>query len=269
MTKLSIMRLSLAALAFAALAPAQETKEAPRPLAQTQKADPFVQRVYRVKHTDPRTLYNVAFGGPTQVRFDPALKAIAVAGPLDQVEQTLAIFKELDVPPSTGDVSDKNVELTVWIISASAGEAAAGTVPAAIAPILGPLRAALGYNAFTLLDAPLILGKMGQDSQVIGNAGLVLDKAPARVLSEYSCRLRLGQGSRSAKGETILQVRDLRFNLKAPYCQDSECKTTAWHTIDLATQFDLREGQKVVVGKSKMADSDRGLILIVSAKVVD
>ena len=37
----------------------------------------------------------------------------------------------------------------------------------------------------------------------------------------------------------------------------------------MSNSFDVREGQKVVVGKSKLDGADSDLILVVSAKVLD
>ncbi len=42
-----------------------------------------------------------------------------------------------------------------------------------------------------------------------------------------------------------------------------------YQEVGINTDLDVREGQKVVVGKTNMDSSDRALIVVVTAKVVE
>jgi hypothetical protein len=67
----------------------------------------------------------------------------------------------------------------------------------------------------------------------------------------------------------VIRVDDFHFDLRVPDCIDPECKQSNTLNVSYRTNLDMREGQLVVVGKSKADGSHRSIIVIVSARVAD
>jgi hypothetical protein len=276
MTNLSIAKLSLAALAFAALAPAQEAKEAPKVSPASARQLSFQQRIYRVKYADTRALAGLVIvhrpatsekPGP-YVNFDEKMKVISVYGDPKELNSIMANLQELDVPGNEVG-RGKSVELTLHLITASREATTGDALPPSLHAVAKQLTDVFGYRGLRLLDTAVIRGRTGEESHMSGNGGTLLEKGSANVQSPYQVSVRIAQTRPSAQGGSIVQVENLRFSLRVPYCTDPECKSTSFQDVGFRTNFDVREGQSVVVGKSKMDNSDRGLILVVSAKIVD
>ncbi|MBA3975110.1 MAG: hypothetical protein C0504_12950 [Candidatus Solibacter sp.] len=272
MTKLSIVSLCWTALAFAALAPAQDTKETPK-ASPTSKPGCCVQQVYQVKHANVRDLYHLLFtrAGQDQtpyLGYNESLRAISVYGTPQEVNSIMANLKMLDVPSNELGRS-KSVELTLHLITASRQATSGDALPPSLYAVARQLTDVFGYRGLRLLDTAVIRGRTGEESNMSGNGGALLEKESLNFQSPYQVSVRIAQTRPATQGGNIVQVDNLRFNLRVPYCTDPECKNVNYQEVGVRTNFDVREGQNVVVGKSKMDNSDRGLVLVVSAKVVD
>lgn len=274
MTNLNIAKLSLAALAFAALATAQDTKETPK-ASPASKPGCCVQQVYQVKHANVRDLYQLLFtrAGQDQtpyLGYNESLKAISIYGTQSEVRSIMANLAALDVPSAGRGVLSGNAEITFWLISAStSGEAYGDPIPQDLMPALKAVAGSFGYKSFNLLASAISLTQSGGGFSVRGNATPPSPKLANRVVSQYNL------GSDPVRIEAAGNARNVsltRFNfrMQVPYCADAECaRFIEGAGIDINGSFNIREGQKVVIGKSKMDGTNKDLILIVSAKVVD
>lgn len=271
MTKISIVRLSLAALICAALAPAQDSKETPKASPAT-KPGCCVQQVYQVKHANVRDLYQLLFtrAGQDQtpyLGFNESLKAISVYGTPQEVRSIMANLTALDVPSPASSSKDQTIELTIWTIAASTREEASAP-PAALAPSLRALRDTFGYRSFAVLGSDMVRTIPGRFFNTNGNAPQLAPKNPASAVAGYNIRadsVRV-EDSGSAKR---LRVERFIFRMQATFCSDADCKSTTNSGVMIENSFDLKDGQQVVIGQSRLDGADRSLVLIVSAKVVD
>ena len=274
MTKLSIMRLSMAALAFAALAPAQETKEAPKPV-MSARPGCCIQKVYRVKNVDTQALWNALHvsrsdnSGPS-LRANETLKSISVYGTRDEVNSIMANLQELDVRAVGSGAVEANAEITFWLVAASTyiGDAPGTSIPSDLMPALKAVAGSFGYKYFSLMDSAVSLTKAGSSFNVRGNATPPTPKLASKMVANYAI------GSNSVRidslgGTRTVNLERFSFSIQVPYCTDADCTKTDRTGIDINGSFNIREGQKVVIGKSKMDGSTKDLILIVSARVVD
>jgi hypothetical protein len=274
MTKLSIMRLSLAALAFAALAPAQETKETPK-ASSASKPGCCVQQVYQVKHANVRDLYQLLFtrAGQDQtpyLGFNESLKAISIYGTQSEVRSIMANLAALDVPVPGGGVLSGNAEITFWLVAASAyiGDTPVTPILPDLMPALKAVAGSFGYKYFSLMDSAVSLTKAGSAFNLRGNATPPTPKLASKMVANYSIGC-MSVGIESGGGTPTVNLERFTFSIQVPYCTDADCTKTERTAIEIAGSFKLREGQRVVIGKSKLDGTTKDLILIVSAKVVD
>jgi hypothetical protein len=124
------------------------------------------------------------------------------------------------------------------------------------------MKATFGYNDFRLLDATFIRAQEGNQVSSAGNTGAPNPELPgAQGRYEFSIR----RGVRVAPDEKGNRVRldDFVFDLRLPVGPE---KITQ---VNFRTDVDIREGQKVVIGKAKGDASTGAYILVLSARVVD
>ncbi|HNY40576.1 MAG TPA: hypothetical protein PKJ41_09280 [Bryobacteraceae bacterium] len=273
MTNLSIASLCWTALAFAAFAPAQDTKETPKP-APAARPGCCIQKVYRVKNVDTRALWNALHvsrsdnTGPS-LRADETLKVISIYGTRDEVNSIMANLQELDVPSAGRGAVEANAEITVWLVAAStSGDAQGDPLPPDLLPVLKTVAGSFGYKSFSLMDSAVSLTKAGSSFNVRGNATPPTPKLTTKMVASYtidSYSVRI-----ESAGETrTISLERFNFSIGVPYCTDADCTKTERTNVVINGSFNIREGQKVVIGKSKMDGSTKDLILIVNAKVVD
>jgi hypothetical protein len=197
-------------------------------------------------------------------QWDDSLRAIVLKGPpaaVSAVEQTI---RELDVPASLP--ISKDVEVTVSVIGASSkpGASPQSEVPENLAPVVKQINAIFPYKGYQLLSSMLMRSREGGKSE---SQGLIqgVSSADAAYLSPY--RVAYDEANVSnADGKPTLHLRNFTFASHARVQSGS----LTWNAeISLRSDVDLREGEKVVVGKANTGDSDAALFVVISARLVD
>lgn len=233
MKKLAIL------FAAAALAFAQE-KGGPAPLAPGE-----VVRVVAVKNGDAPSIYSnlgkifpgiSIVGNNLIVRGQPAV--------LDTMEEAI---KKLDVPsPDTQPA--RNIELTVQLLLGSAQELPDAKVPGDLDSTVRQLRTLSAYKSYRVLDTWVLRGREGE-RQGFSFQG-VLPGSDQRV----QFRVQQARVSTGAAPRTItLQYLSASFG----------------NVSGIETSLDAGEGQKTVVGKSNLINSEDAIFLVITPKVIE
>jgi hypothetical protein len=208
-----------------------------------------VLKVIPLKYASPSAIYKVVSAfQPTALQYDDSLHVISVRGTADMVAAIEEAVKKLDVLPA-------DFELTVYLISSS--PQTGDLLPDALAATAKQLHVVFAYKGYQLIDSFVLRGRDGQSGSADGtiksstysfryNRATVMEGPPKMVnLQNLSLQIRMPSGARNEKGQP-------------------EFKTTG-----LSTDIDIRDGQKVVVGKSDVNNGESPLILVVTAKVVE
>jgi len=216
---------------------------------QDPKPDRKLIQLHYVDAGRVRNLAGTFAGRDLVIDANDSLHWIAVRGPAEMVAAFEEAVKKLDTPPL-------GFELTVYLISASPQPG--DHLPEALASTAKQLHTVFAYKGYDLLESFVLRGKDGQRNanadgaiktstyQFRYNRASVLDGAAKTVsLENLSLQLRTPAGRVDSKG-------------------NPEMKNTG-----LSTDVDIRDGQKVVVGKSDVNSEDSPLILVVTAKVVE
>jgi len=231
--------------------------------AAAQEAD-RVQKIFEIKHADPQRLANLlsVFGVGMQV--DNAMKIIAVQGRRDSVSALEDAIKRLDVPSP----AQKNVELTFHILQATPTQLE-DKPPAELEDVTKRLRALFSYQGFSLLDTVVMRVRDGQGSNASGMGPARLSKGSAKSHIDLAFR---AAHLAAAEKASVVRIDKLNFRLRLPFLtgKDKEANPQYQYAeASIGTDLDVREGQKVVVGKTAMEGADGAVILIVTAKVVE
>lgn len=245
--------LLIAQLLFTPPVRAQEPAEEPKPASQPDQAR-IVTDIYQVRHADVERLAGLIRVFGLTVNADRHVGALALRGPKVYVDPAMEALRRLDVPPEP----TPSVELTLWILLGSKtpdGE----DLPETLRPVARQLGGTLGYEAFDLLDTVLVRTR---DEGKAATGG-TFQAGKLSVPANYGLDVdRVEVISREGDAGDILRLNQFRFELYPVLEEDQSGRPTS-----LLTDVEVREGQKVVVGKATTSPDNQGLILVVEARV--
>lgn len=185
---------------------------------------------------------------------DDTMHILALRGTEDMVAAYEEAVKKLDVPPLDFD-------LTVYLISTSAQ--AGDQLPEALAATAKQLHGVFAYKGYQLLDSFTLRGRDGQGANGFGGAS-----ADGTIRnSTYS--FHYNRASVLDGPPKIVNLQNLNLQIRMPTGMRNEKSQPEYKTTGLSTDIDIRDGQKVVVGKSDLNNGENPLILVVTAKVVE
>jgi len=221
-----------------------------------------ISRVVQIKHFQPdfaSPVLDILSAGKVRWRPDNNLKYIALHGPAELVEAMEAALKKLDVPAP----AEKNIELTFHMLLASAqGESSA--IPPDLTGVAQQLRNVFGLKSIRVLETAVMRGREGQQMET---SGLVALPVKVDATPQYNIRLQKLLTSPSEKA-VLVRIDKLEFRVSIPSLKIGGQGLT-YDSASISTNVDVREGQKVVVGKSGLDATAQSVFLVVSAKVLD
>ena len=225
--------------------------------ASTPEAPKMAQRMIEVKNADANRLAHLVDLPGISVKYDASMHVIIVRGTQDAVAAVEEMIKKLDV-------AQPNIELTVYLVAggAEAKQGNAGDIPADLAPTVKQLHGLFTYKNYRLLESFVLRGRDGRPGAASG--------AIAGTTSTYD--FRYGAATVSGSTPRTVHFDSLSLNIGIPIRPvsfDKNGNPLTSPSGGLRTDLDVREGQKVVVGKSSVNGTDEALILVVTAKVVE
>jgi hypothetical protein len=251
-----LLALGLARPLPAQPAPAPKAAEAPREdTAVTEKG--FAGRVFDVRHRDPLDLAPVlrplgsGYRGAT-IQASREFKTITVRDFPENIAAIEAALKRLDV----AEAARPNVELRLWVLVASNGEAAAGRLPDDLKEVVAALKSTLMYKSYAL--AGTFVQRARDGARGIRGEGVTELAEPGDGKGSKSMQLefQINALSVDSPGTGAANVKLDGFALSL----------TGLGRAQVKTDVTLRDGEKVVVGTSTV--QDRGLVVVVSARVI-
>lgn len=219
-----------------------------------------VSRVLMMKYINPERaipVLSVLAGKQVRWQADSQMKLIVMSGPGELVKALEEAIQKLDVPPPV----EKNVELTFYMLLASA-QPEGTVVPPDLNGVAAQLRNVFGFKSLRVLETSVLRGREGRQLEakgLVATSSKLAETAPY-VISAKAVAVTVGE-----KGATI-RLDGLRFNAQFPVGSPSAIQ---FQPVSISTDLDVREGQKVVVGKASIDAAAQSIFLVVTAKVVD
>ena len=226
------------------------------------KKEQLVQKVFSIKHADVEAIARTLSIYPVPVHPNRELRVIGVSAPaalLPTIEETI---RRLDVPSP----APQNVELTVYLLLGSDQE---GSVAPELDSVVKQLKMTFGFKGFRSIDTLVVRSRDKQNAEVKGLAKFDPDIPNP---STYSFAYRAASILSDEKGRSI-RLDGLRFGARVIVKQQSEVASSVvgYNAIEagFGTDVDVREGQKVVVGKAAVGGTNTALILVITAKILE
>jgi hypothetical protein len=229
-----------------------------------------VTKVIRVHNVLPQKIADVlAPGGPVMVNADNTLGVVVLKGKPEDVAHAEQTIKELDVPAAFSTAND--IELTVYLIGASnSSSAKSGTDLSTMQPVIKQLDAIFPYKSYEVLSTMLLRSQRGKQAQSSGvmnyKAGPDASPFPATYAISYN-----SASVSSDRSKVIIHLGSFRFSARMAVATSTFSNKTEYQPVEIGTtsDIDLREGQRVVVGKTDVANNGSAIFIVLTAKVVD
>src|SRR3989440_12901787 len=243
------------ALAFAPAALAQTEQSAQKQEASYVTTRSFQSRVFEIKNRDPINLSRVlgpltsGFKG-TVVMPNPEFHTITVRDFPENITAIEEAIRRFDTP----EVSRPGIEFRVHMLVASNDESAANHYPAELSEVVKQLQSTLGYKNFTLMGSQIVRSKEGRgDNYNKGVADLKManDTSASKnpVVCSYNIRsVALDQSG----GQTRVLIEEFNMDMRVPLSLNSG--STTYESVGFKNPVSMREGEKVVVGTTSIAD---------------
>jgi hypothetical protein len=242
--------LCLALLLLAPLAMAQEQKKDEKP------AEPQVQKLFVLKYADPNQIGNLVKVFTSNVTPNASMHALAVSATPDAMTAIEDAIKRLDVPSA----APQNVELTVYMLGGGSESESQGALPKDLDSVVAQLKNAFTYKSYRLLDVQTVRTRTGQQVVANSNGGGVQTGALSRpIITE----LRIDSVSIGAEG--AIRINGLKDNSRVPV-SNGEGNNFMYQQVGVNADLDIKEGQKVVVGKVSI-NPNEAMFLVLTAKV--
>jgi hypothetical protein len=264
----SVLSLALVSLIFSLVSPvATKAQEEARSGGGAQKTErppeAFGRKIVTIKYADVNQLASILRPlGFADGNRD--MRVITIGGSPEAIVAMEEAIKRLDVPPPAVE----NIELTAYLLVAS-DQASTKNTPAELEGVIKQLKGVFPYQGYRLMDTLLVRCRNGR-------AGDANGVAPSNPEDVYKTYYKLGFKSVNLIPDPTgkrIRIDGLYLGVKIPIKSggSSGVGGTNFMSVDTAinTDLDLREGQRVVVGKATVDSSNNALFLVLTARVVD
>jgi hypothetical protein len=231
---------------------------------QTPAVEQRVNKLITLRNADPNAIAPLFNQWGVSIAQMSQLKTLSISGPADKVAAVEAAIKQLDAAPKT-------IELTVYfVVGGDQPNLTGGAVPQDLRDVIAQLKGAFTFKDYKMLDALTLRTRAGSSADTSG----ILNSANPPKMSQFSIR----NATVSEDGTTI-RIDRMHAGLRIPYTRregvgpDAKAATLAQKSVEyinsgIDQDVDVKEGQKVVVGRSSLEGPQQALFLILSAHVV-
>lgn len=240
---------------------AQEAKEEEKQGAPAETKG-VVTKIFPIKHRDVDTLARLISAFRAEIKSSRELRVIAVTGRPEIVEAVAESIQRLDVAPPP----PKNVELTFYIVIAMPKADQPTSIPPELEAVTKQLKGVFSYQAFRVLDTMILRCRDGQGAQASGAGPPPAGSSASGQITTIQVRVRTVSVTPGSAGP-VIRLNGLKLGARVPL----SIPGGGWQFFDTGfnTDIDVREGQKVVVGKANIDSSNDAMIAVVTAKVAD
>jgi type II secretory pathway component GspD/PulD (secretin) len=224
----------------------------------------FQNRVFDIKNRDPLALARVlspltsGFRGAV-VSPNQDFRTITVRDFPENIAVIEEAIRRLDTPEAPRPA----IEFRVHLLVASNDDAVANRYPAELSDVVKQLQSSLGLKNFTLMGSQIVRSREGNwDAYNKGVADFKLagDAAASRNPVFYTYTIRQVT-LEAVSGQARVQVGEFNMNMRVPLSLGAD--KLAYEDIGFKNPVSLRDGERVVVGTTNIAD--KSIVVVISA----
>jgi hypothetical protein len=238
-------RLILAALLMAGPLLSQTPQPAPPPERTT--------KLVTTKYVDPLNIINMIKMFGVDIQVNRELKVMSLTGTPQNLAAAEAAIRQLDVAP-------KNIELIAYFVVASnqPPSPTAASIPAELRDVIAQLKSTFAFKEYTMLDTLTLRSRAGSSAETTGVLSPPTSAHPR--LSQFSIR------NATVSDDPTIRIDRMHAGLRIPV--PTQAKVEYLNT-GIDQDIDIKEGQKIVVGRASLEGPEKALFIILTARVVE
>ena len=216
-----------------------------------------IQKLFILKYADPRSVQALLTIFDANTRYDSELHTIAVTAAPPVMQAVEDAISKLDLPAA----ASKNIDLVMQLVIGSDSENAGAPIPRDLEPVVTQLKNAFPFKNYRLLDVLTLRSRIGQQRANTDSSGgtVQFGTLTRQVISNFAIR------SSSLGPDGTVRLDGVQASSKFP--METSPGQFNYQDLSLNTDVDIREGQKVVIGRHGIT-RDQALFLVLSARVV-
>jgi len=221
---------------------------------------PNQQKLYILKYADPRRVQELlnVFGGNVAMSANTEMRALSVTAPPSVLQAIDEAISKLDIPAAT----PKDFDFTVYLVVGTEAEnIGTGGLPKDLDSVVTQLRGAFSFKNYRLLDLLAIRSRAGQPVSTQSEGGMVQFGNISRVVNT---NFNIRSATLSPDGATI---RLERMTCRIIIPVEESPGHYGQENLTLDTDLDIKEGQKVVVGRMGMTNQ-QAMFVVITAKTL-
>ena len=234
---------------------AQQTEE-PRTLV---KADTRIKKIFVLKYADPRAMADLLRVFDAVISANPEMHVLAVTAPQSTMTSIEEAITRLDTPIA----ATKNIEMTIQLVVGGDSEGGLGNpIPKDLESVVTQLKNAFPFKTYRLLDTLTLRSRSGQNASTTSSGGAVkIGENTQPITTDF----RVKSASIAQDGSTV-RIDGLATTTRLPIATGGNGYQV--QNLNMGTDIDIKEGQKVVVGRFGISH-DQALFLVLTARVVN
>ena len=242
-------------LLLAGAAAAQEVK----PLVPEKRPDP-VERLFVLKYADPQQLNDLLHVFEASMTPNAAFHALAIRATPSAMTSIEDAIKRLDVPTAV----PRDIDLTAQLmLGADTAEHSGAALPKDLENVVAQLRQTFPFKNYGLLDVLTLRSRTGRSNQTSTSSAGGAIQTDGRSVPVTS-QLNLNSISIGGDGAEV-RIDGFRLSTRVPV--SSGGGNLSMNDIGMHTDLDIKEGQKVVVGRLGI-NPNQALFVVLSAKIL-
>jgi hypothetical protein len=208
-------------------------------------------KLVSVKYVAPEAIHSMVRTFGVDVQMNSALKTMSLSGFPENIAAAEAAIKQLDVAP-------KNIELVVNFLVGSNQTTTAGAVPAELRDVVAQLKSAFTFKDYSMLDTLTLRTRAGSAADT---TGIIANPSASSIprLTQFSIR------SASVTDDGVIRIDRMHAGLRIPI---PSAQKVDYVNTGIDQDVDVKEGQKIVVGRASLEGPEKALFLVLTAKVV-
>ena len=217
---------------------------------QTKPPSPIMEKLFVLKYADPGPVMNLvrALGGSGNE--NAQMRAIAVTADKGAMAVIEDAIKQLDTPAA----APKNIDLTAYLIVGTDTESGVGIpVPKELESVVAQLKGAFPFKNYRQVDLIDLRTRTGERAETTSEGGTVNGMPNGTVTTHFNIR-----AAGLAQDGSTVRLDSMEASIYWSQLNQS---------LKLAASVDVKEGQKVVVGRIGVLH-DQALFLVLTAHVV-
>jgi hypothetical protein len=217
-----------------------------------------VQKLFVLKYADPSQIARLmqVFGGSLTPNSE--MHALAVLANPETMKAIEEAIQRLDVPTAV----PKDIELTFYLlVGGEAENPIAGAVPKDLDSVVAQLKNAFAFKSYHLLDTLTLRTRAGQRASTTSSGGAM---QMSSVSYPVTTSINLNAATVGPDGTTI-RIDGMRAVIQVPLMSGGG--GINFKDLVLSTDLDIKEGQKVVVGRIGISHN-QALFLVLTAHPV-